>query len=86
MGACRAVSYTRATTCLLASQLDLLFNTRGGNSFVMTDLEQLGAPAFTDDSAQDTSLAAQEAQEWIEVRQQSLTSACGFIILTNRRL
>ena len=48
----------------------------------MTDLEQLGAPVFTDDSAQDTSLAAQEAQEWIEVGQQSLTSACGFIIPT----
>lgn len=66
---------------------DLLFDTSGCNSFVMTDLEQSGAPAFTNHSAQDTSLAAQEAQAWIEVRQASLTSASGFIVvLTNRRL
>ena len=66
---------------------DLLFDTSGCNSFVMTDLEQSGAPTFTDHSAQDTSLAAQEAQAWIEVCLSSLTSASGFIVvLTNRRL
>lgn len=34
----------------------------------MTDSEQSVAPSFSDTSAQNTSLAVQETQEWIEVR------------------